>query len=112
MEKGYLLYTVDNALVECLNVIWKHATLLSDINLEDAKSAVEYLLKIYGRLNAVTVKDLAAETMAIAKSLKVPIYDALYIALAQRENSILFTSDKKLCKAANAVIDVKLLEPT
>ena len=112
MEKGYSLYTVDNALAECLNVIWKHATLLSDISFEEAKSAVEYLLEIYSRLNVASTQDLAGETMAIAQSLKMPVYDALYIALAKKENSTLYTADIKLSKATNTIITMNLLKPT
>lgn len=47
LEKGYLLYTVDNALAECLNVIWKHATLIRDLSAEDTKTAIDYLLQTF-----------------------------------------------------------------
>ena len=108
LEKGYLLYTVDNALAECLNVIWKHATLLADLNVEDTKSATEYLLKIFSRLNIAKTPNLAERTMAIAQTLKVPVYDALYIALAEKEKGILYTADKKLATTANTITKTKL----
>jgi predicted nucleic acid-binding protein len=111
LEKGYLLYTVDNALAECLNVIWKHSTLLKDINSEDAKSAVQYLLKVYERLTIVKTLDLSEQTMTIAQTLKLPIYDALYVALSQRENGTLYTTDKKLATTANTITTTKLLKP-
>ena len=86
--------------------------MLTDLNVEDTKSAVEYLLEIYGRLNIVGTRDIAGETMTIAQTIKVPVYDALYIALAQRENGTLYTADQKLCKAANTITNAKLLKPT
>ncbi len=90
MEKGHLLYTVDNALAECLNVIWKHATLLRDLSVGDTKTAIHYLLLMFNRLNVAKTPDIAEQTMAIAQTLKVPVYDALYIALAEKEKATIF----------------------
>jgi predicted nucleic acid-binding protein len=111
LKKGYLLYTVDIALAECLNVIWKHATLLTDLKVEDTKSAVEYLLKIYSGLSVIMTRDLADETMTIAQTMKVPVYDALYIALAKKVNGTLYTADQKLCTTTNKITNTKLLKP-
>lgn len=111
MEKGHLLYTVDNALAECLNVIWKHATLLRDLSVGDTKTAIHYLLLMFNRLNVTKTPDIAEQTMAIAQTLKVPVYDALYIALAEKEKGTLYTTDKKLATIAGTIITVKLLKP-
>ncbi|MGD6807190.1 MAG: type II toxin-antitoxin system VapC family toxin [Candidatus Bathyarchaeia archaeon] len=112
LEKSYLLYTVDHALAECLNVIWKHATLLADLNAEDTKSSTEYLLKIFNRLTIEKTAALAERTMALAQTLKVPVYDALYIALAEKEEGIIYTADKKLATAAKTITKTKLLKTT
>jgi predicted nucleic acid-binding protein len=112
LKKGYILYTVDIALAECLNVIWKHSTLLSDLKPEDTKSAVEYLLKIYNGLNVIATQELAEETINIAQTKKTPVYDALYIALTQKEKGTLYTADQKLCTTANTITNTKLLKPT
>jgi predicted nucleic acid-binding protein len=112
LKQGYLLYTVDIALAECLNVIWKHATLLADLNVEDTKSAVAYLLKICSGLNVIVTRDLAGETMTIAQTMKVPVYDALHIALAKRVNGTLYTADQKLHTTANKTTNTKLLKLT
>jgi predicted nucleic acid-binding protein len=111
LEKDYQLYTVANALAECLNAIWKHATLLKDLNVEDTKTATDYLLQTFARLNVANTPDLAKETMAIAQTLKVPVYDALYIALAKKEKGTLYTSDQKLAKTAKTTTTTKLLKP-
>jgi predicted nucleic acid-binding protein len=102
---------VDNALAECLNVIWKHAILLKDLNAEDTKTATKYLLKIFDRLNIVKTKDVAERTMTIAQSLKIPVYDALYVALAEKEKGSLYTTDKKLATTANTITTTKLPKP-
>ena len=111
LEKGYLLYTVDNALAECLNVIWKHATLLKDLSPEDTKTATNYLLQAFIRLNIAKTPDLAERTMTIAQTLKIPIYDALYITLAEKEKGTLYTADQKLATTAKTITAVKLLKP-
>ncbi|HSQ48434.1 MAG TPA: type II toxin-antitoxin system VapC family toxin [Candidatus Deferrimicrobiaceae bacterium] len=111
LEKGHLLYTVDNALAECLNVLWKHATLLRDLSVGDTKTAIHYLLLMFNRLNVTKTPDIAEQTMAIAQTLKVPVYDALYIALAEKEKGTLYTTDKKLATIAGTIITVKLLKP-
>jgi predicted nucleic acid-binding protein len=105
-----MLYTVDLALAECLNVIWKHAKLLND--LEDAPAAVEDLLKIYDTLNVITARDIAEATINIALTSKVSVYDALYIALGQKLNGTLYTADQKLCSTADKITNTKLLKPT
>jgi predicted nucleic acid-binding protein len=112
LKKGYTLYTVDLALAECLNVIWKHANLLSDLKAEDAKSAVEDLIKVYDDLNIVTAREIAIETLKIAFTQNVTVYDALYIAVALKVNGTLYTADQKLCTTANTITNSKLLKPT
>ncbi len=110
-KKGYSLYTVDIAFAECLNVIWKHATLLSDLNSEDTKSATEYLRKVFNGLNIIPTQELVDETINIAQTKKTPVYDALYIALAQKANGTLYTADQKLCSLAKTIVNTKLLQP-
>ena len=111
MKKGYTLYTVDLALAECLNVIWKHANLLLDLKAEEAKSAVEDLIKVYDGLNIITTREITEETMNIALIQNVTVYDALYIAVAQKVNGTLYTADQKLCTTANTITNSKLLKP-
>ncbi len=85
--------------------------MLKDINTEDTKSATTYLLKIFNRLNIVNTPNLAERTMAIAQSLKIPVYDALYVALSEKEKGSLYTTDQKLATAAKTITAVKLLKP-
>lgn len=99
-------------MAECLNVIWKHATLLKDLNAEDTKSAVAYLLTVYSQLNIIPTQDLATQTIDITQTKKVPVYDALYIAAAQQINGILYTADQKLYSTANTITNTKLLKLT
>lgn len=48
--------------------------------------------------------------MSIAQTIKVPVYDALYIALTEKEKGILFTADKKLAVSAKTITTARLLK--
>jgi predicted nucleic acid-binding protein len=109
LKKGYTLCTVDVALVECLNVIWKHTNLLKDLTPEEASLAVEDLTKLYDGFTIITTRELKDEAMHIAISQNLTVYDALFIAAAQKMNATLYTADKKLCAKTDKPIKSKLL---
>jgi len=109
LKKGYSLCTVDIALVECLNVIWKHTNLLKDLEPQEATSAVEDLTKLYDDLSVTLTRELKDEAMQIAISLNITVYDALFIAAAQKINATLYTADKKLFSKTSNLIKSKLL---
>jgi predicted nucleic acid-binding protein len=111
LKKGYTLYTVDLALAEGLNVIWKHMNILKDLKLEEANSAVEDLTRIYDGLNIIATREITAEAMHVALTQNISVYDSLYIAAAQKMNGTLYTADQKLCNAANAITNTKPLKP-
>jgi predicted nucleic acid-binding protein len=99
---------VDIALVECLNVIWKHANLLKDIDPKEANLAIEDLTKIYDDLAITPTRELKDQAMHIAISQNITVYDALFIAAAQKINATLYTADRKLCVKTNKLIKTKL----
>ena len=101
--------TVDIALVECLNVIWKHTNLLKDLTREEASLAVEDLTKLFDGLTIATTRELKEEAINVAISQNITVYDALFIAAAQKMNATLYTADKKLCAKTNKPIKSKLL---
>jgi predicted nucleic acid-binding protein len=108
LTKGTVLYTTDLALIECVNILWKHTTLLKDI--EDLDHAVEDLLEVYDHLTIISTRAIAEETINIATTKNITVYDATYIALAQKLNGTLYTADKKLALIANANTNTNLLK--
>jgi len=110
LKKGYTLYTVDLALTEGLNAIWKHAGVLKDLKAEEANAAVEDLTRIYDGLDIIAAREITAEAMHVALTQNITVYDALYIAAAQKTNGILYTADQKLHDAANGITNTKLLK--
>ena len=109
LKKGYTLCTVDIALAECLNVIWKHANLVKDLEPEELSLVVEDLTSLYDGLSVTPTRELKDEAMQIAMSQNITVYDALFIAAAQKLNASLFTADKKLCVKTDKLIKSKLL---
>jgi len=98
------LVTTDLALYEACNSLWKLATLLKSISLEDAVDV------------ATTLKDLAtrsliqpinftkldfSQTLKKAHKERLTFYDASYIEIAQSTEAILVTEDEKLQEAAS-----------
>ena len=109
LKKGYTLCTVDIALAECLNVIWKHSNLLKDLEPEEASLVAEDLTKLYDGLSITPTRELKDEAMQIAISQNITVYDALFIAATQKTNATLYTADKKLCSKTDKLIKSKLL---
>jgi predicted nucleic acid-binding protein len=109
LKKGYTLCTVDIALAECLNVIWKHSNLLKDLEPEEASLAAEDLTKLYDGLSITSTRELKDEAMQIAMSQNITVYDALFIAVTQKTNATLYTADKKICAKTDKLIKSKLL---
>ena len=109
LKKDYSLCTVDNALAECLNVIWKHTNLLKDLEPQEASLAVEDLTKLYDGLSITSTRELTAEALHIALSQDITVYDALFIAAAQKMDATLYTADKKLLAKTDKLVKSKLL---
>ena len=110
LKRGYILHTVDIALAEGLNVIWKHTNVIKDLKAEEAVPAVEDLVRVYDGLRIVTAREVAEETARFALTHNVTVYDSLYVAATQKLNGTLYTADQKLRNTAREVINVKLLK--
>jgi len=110
LKKGYALHTVDIALAEGLNVIWKHANALKDLKMKEARPATEDLTRVYDGLNIVTAREIAAEAVRIALAQNITVYDSLYIAAAQKLQGILYTADWKLCVTAKKITNARMLK--
>jgi len=105
IRRGYSLYTVDIALAESLNAIWKHVKIHRDLKTEEAKPTIQDLTRIYDKLKVLTTRELTEEATAIALTQNITIYDSLYIAAARKLKATLYTSDQKLHEASKKVID-------
>ena len=98
------LYTVDHALKELANSVWKHARLR---RLIDAATAIN-LMKAFMRLiesGAIIVEGedkYLGRALEIALDTGLTVYDALYIAQAERHGELL-TSDRRQAGVAETL---------
>ena len=101
------LVTTDLAIYEACNSLWKLATLLKTISLEDAVNVATALKDLAMRNVIQTVnftKLDVSHTLNKAHKERLTFYDASYIATAERTEAILVTEDKKLQKAAGKFV--------
>jgi len=83
LSKGETMACPDIALAEALNALWKQHALLGRISADAFKGAVEDLLKLWGILHVRATEELAVLACKLALKVRLPIYDALYLALAE-----------------------------
>ena len=98
---GETIKTVDIALPETLNALWKHHIIIRDLGQDSLREAVRDLLMLWDKLSYTHSSELADDALDIAVKHGITIYDALYLALAQRHSASLATFDKKLKTTAN-----------
>lgn len=95
------LYTVDHALKEVGNAIWKHCTVKRIIDKETALTLYWRLLKLFdtGVIVAEPESKYVGEALKLSLELNMTVYDALYVAQA-RVRGRLLTCDKNQAEAA------------
>lgn len=103
LGEGCSLYTVDLALAEGLNALWKHVKLHGDLAEEEAGSTVQDLARIWDGLRVLTTRELSEEAVMIALGEGITVYDALYIGAAKRLGATLYTADEKLHRASKGI---------
>jgi predicted nucleic acid-binding protein len=100
-REGRTLLTVDSALSEALNAIWKHAVKVGDLNREEAMNSSRDLLMIWSKMRTYPSENIVVEALKLALEEGVTVYDALYIQLAESVNAALATFDKELSMVAS-----------
>jgi len=103
--------TLDMAIKECMNVIWK-AYRNKKIDFENAKAKARILIELAElSLRVIDEMGFIEKAFEIACSENLTIYDSLFLALAEDRNAILYTLDRKQAeKAERLKIRVKLIE--
>ena len=100
--------TLDYALVEGMNAIWK-AVRTKRTTEEGARNLVIALKLIGSSIALFNAKSFFERGLEIALKENITIYDALYIALAEALNVELYTADNKQYEAAKKYVRAKLI---
>jgi len=101
------LITTDLAIYEACNSLWKLATLLKTITLEDAADVTKILKDVTVKNMIQTTNFTKSDfphTLSIAHKERLTFYDASYIVTAEDEKAILVTEDEKLRKAGSKFV--------
>ena len=109
LRDGCTPHTVDAALAEALNALWKHAKIHGDLDAEEALLASQDLLKIWSRLNVIPTSELSKESLDTAVTLNISVYDSLLVAAARKVRARLYTADKRLFEVSRKIVESELL---
>jgi len=93
--------TIDLALYESINAVWKEYKLLKRFDKNIALEFIKILGDIFNIIDTFSIKSLEKEVFEIASKEGLTIYDASYIAIAKKNNLILVTDDHVLMKKAS-----------
>ena len=111
METGCTLCTVDIALAEGLNALWKRSCLTKDLKPDEARTAADDLTKIFSGLRIEATQELAEDALNIALTRNMALYDSLYVAASKKLGGTLCTADQKLHTVACKIANSTLLKP-
>lgn len=98
LTSGEVLLAPDLVLVEVGNTAWKKVT-RGEITQEQGEAMLRALPLYFDRLVHPDV--LIARAYALAHRLAHPVYDCLYLALAEQEDVRLITDDQRLMKVVS-----------
>jgi len=92
---GEDIATVDIALSESFNALWKHYTLLKDLDRSTLNEASKDLLTLWNKLSIIPAAELVYKALDISIKYNITIYDSLYLALTQHYKAALATFDQR-----------------
>lgn len=94
------LYAPDLVLTEVANAMWARLRKVDGDHGPAVKAAASALPRMLTLL--VPVVELLPRAIELAFDLQHPIYDCLYLALAEREKAALITADRRLIATAGS----------
>ena len=102
IRQNEILSTLDIALAEALNAIWKHASRIRDLDEAKAVGSMKDLIRIWMLLEVHSSATVAEDAFRLALETGLTVYDSLYIELARSMGAKLATFDTRQAKAAIA----------
>ncbi len=93
--------TLDLALYECLNAIWKEFFLLKNIDRETALEFAKIVGEVFATIQVVSAGGFENEIFEFASKNGITAYDASYVVMAIKKETTFVTDDEKLRKIAS-----------
>jgi len=92
-------YTINLAIFELGNIIWKEAYVFRSMTIKDAVEILDMFSEILSTMKIIEIRSLKREILNLAVEMGVSYYDAAYAYVAKDKNLILVTEDKRLRNA-------------
>ena len=97
--------TLDLALYESLNALWKEYKLLRKIDKDTALEFINIISDLFNVIKTLSIKGFENEVFNLASKENLSIYDAAYTCSAIKNKLILITDDKELKEKASKYIE-------
>lgn len=88
-------FTLDLAIKEVANAIWRRVVLLHDIDIEKVLTLLNHLLELKKVLRVEPQDQYIVQAFTIILENNIAVYDALFIAQAMIKKATSVTSDKR-----------------
>jgi predicted nucleic acid-binding protein len=95
IDRGLLFAAPDIFFAEVANALRKQHREDGQLDAASVRLAVDDLLRV--GVESVSSSILLQRATEISLTLNHPVYDCLYLCLAERRNTVVVTADKKLC---------------
>lgn len=99
--------TLDLALYEALNAIWKEHVLLERMDWNTAYEFSKLVSEVFNVIEKHGIEGLELDVLQQAVEHGITIYDASYLTIAVKKNFILVTDDERLSEKIKNKIMVK-----
>jgi len=96
-------YTLDLALYEIGNAVWKHVYVFRRVSLENSLTVLDALVMVLGKMKRLKVES-PLEVLKLAVEEGLTFYDASYLYMALKNGMILVTDDAYLRKVARKYV--------
>jgi predicted nucleic acid-binding protein len=97
-------FSLDLALYEALNAVWKEHVLQKRIDADAARGLVEILKGALGVVPLESIKGVEMEVYELASRERITVYDASYLYIAHRDRLTLVSDDNKLLSKASRYV--------
>ena len=97
--------TIELALYESLNAVWKEYRLLGRIDEETALRFVDVISSVFSVIEVLSVKSLERGIFELAARDGLTVYDASYLYAAMKNGYTLVTDDRELRSRASRYVE-------
>jgi len=96
--------TLDLAVYESLNAIWREYKLLGRLDLETTRLLVEVLQRVFSIMPLESIEGFEEEVFQLAIKENLTVYDAAYLFVAIKHNLTLVSNDRELLNKASGYV--------